>query len=231
MAEALPRYTEARAFATQAALIARHVWRPEPACVGSHVVVLVHGFLAAPAVFDPLRHRITEELGWATRAFGYASFADFEATAQRFAEALESQVPAASELTLVGHSLGGLLARWYVEELGGAERVRRVVTISTPHHGTRAARLAPFGMGASILPGSDVITRLAQRREGPSLHALVGANDTTVSAASALGCDADSKLVIADVGHNGILYAAHAQDCILSTIAGAGSRRVGLLDS
>ncbi|MCB9626601.1 MAG: alpha/beta fold hydrolase [Sandaracinaceae bacterium] len=220
MADEPSRFTETRAFATQAALIARNARRVEPPAAGRNVVVLVHGFLAAPPVFDPLRRRIAEDLGWASMAFGYASYGSFEATAERFSRAVEQHVPAASTLTLVGHSLGGLLARWYVEELGGAQRVERVVTVSTPHQGTRVARLAPFGLGASILPGSAVIERLAGRRPGPALHALAGADDGTVSQESALGCAADTKAVIEGVGHNAILYAPHAQDALIAAIAG-----------
>ena len=40
---------------------------------------------------------------------------------------------------LVGHSQGGLDARYLVTKLGYAERVRAVVTIATPHHGSPVA--------------------------------------------------------------------------------------------
>lgn len=220
MAEDPPRFTEGRAFAHQAALIARHGRRSEPPLAGGRAVVLIHGFMAAPPVFDPLRRRLASELGWASMAFGYPSYGSFEATAQRLGEALDRHVPASTELILVGHSLGGLLARWYVHELGGAERVCRVVTISTPHLGTPVARLAPFGLGAAIRPGSAVVARLEGARGGPVLHAFAGAEDGTVPPESALGCHADFRHVIEAVGHNGILYAPHAQERILDAVAG-----------
>lgn len=181
---------------------------------------MIHGFMAAAPVFDPLRTRLADELGWASMAFGYPSYGTFEATAQRFAEALDRHVPPSTELILVGHSLGGVLARWYVHELGGAERVSRVITISTPHLGTPVARIAPFGLGAAIRPGSAVLERLASVEGGPFLHAFAGAADTTVPPESALGCRADRKHVIEGVGHNAILYAPHAQDQILDAVAG-----------
>ena len=42
---------------------------------------------------------------------------------------------------LVGFSMGGLVCRYYLQRLGGLERVHRFVTISTPHQGTVMAWL------------------------------------------------------------------------------------------
>ena len=55
----------------------------------------------------------------------------------------------ASSVDVVGFSAGGVSARWWVAELGGAEVARRVVTLGSPHHGTEVA-----GIGAALAPGS-----------------------------------------------------------------------------
>jgi triacylglycerol esterase/lipase EstA (alpha/beta hydrolase family) len=39
--------------------------------------------------------------------------------------------------------MGGLVARYYVQRLGGDERVHTLVTLGTPHAGTRWARALP----------------------------------------------------------------------------------------
>ena len=39
-------------------------------------------------------------------------------------------------VTLIGHSLGGLDARWALSRLGGAEYVEQLITLGTPHRGT-----------------------------------------------------------------------------------------------
>ena len=44
---------------------------------------------------------------------------------------------------VVGHSLGGLIARYYVTRLGGDERVHTLVTLGTPHSGTYSAYALP----------------------------------------------------------------------------------------
>lgn len=61
---------------------------------------------------------------------------------------------------VVGHSLGGLAARYYVQRLGGSERVH---TLGTPHTGTLTARMLPRGypLAHQLRPGSDLLTELA----------------------------------------------------------------------
>ncbi|HIJ66451.1 MAG TPA: alpha/beta fold hydrolase [Candidatus Hydrogenedentes bacterium] len=45
----------------------------------------------------------------------------------------------APKVILVGHNMGGLVARAYVERCGGAGRVAKIISVGTPHHGTRTA--------------------------------------------------------------------------------------------
>ncbi len=45
-------------------------------------------------------------------------------------------LPPGQKFDLVAFSMGGLVARYYLQRLGGLERVDRFVTLSTPHHGT-----------------------------------------------------------------------------------------------
>ena len=61
---------------------------------------------------------------------------------QRAAEQLCAQT-GAPKLVIVGHSMGGLVARAWLRAQGTA-RVARVITLGTPHHGTC---LASFGVG------------------------------------------------------------------------------------
>jgi triacylglycerol lipase len=64
---------------------------------------------------------------------------------------------------VVGHSLGGLIARYYVQRLSGHERVRTLITLGTPHAGTelaRAGRLLP--LVRQLRPDSSLIRDLAE---------------------------------------------------------------------
>jgi pimeloyl-ACP methyl ester carboxylesterase len=87
---------------------------------------------------------------------------DIRAAAERLAAEVEELVAASGyeRINIVGHSLGGLIARYYVQRLGGDARVRTLVTLGTPHHGTLAAHLVPARVGRQLRPGSDLFLEL-----------------------------------------------------------------------
>ncbi|MFF2778766.1 esterase/lipase family protein [Streptomyces sp. NPDC058052] len=60
----------------------------------------------------------------------------------------------APEADLVGHSQGGMMPRWYLKFLGGAEKVNALVGIAPDNHGTTLlglTRLLPYFPGAEDL--------------------------------------------------------------------------------
>ena len=86
-------------------------------------------------------------------------------------EDLAAQLQAYIDLTfgpdqpvdLVAFSMGGLISRWYVQKLGGAERVQRLITLATPHNGTIFAYLPVNSPGLrQMQPESAFLTELNQ---------------------------------------------------------------------
>ena len=74
---------------------------------------------------------------------------DWRRDNRRTARQLESQAmgwlkawrlqSADARLVLIGHSMGGLIARWFVECMGGWQHTRALVTLGTPHRGALTA--------------------------------------------------------------------------------------------
>jgi triacylglycerol lipase len=185
------------------------------------VVVFVHGFLAAPAVFGPMRAHVERTTDATTVAFGYPPVGmRFQAIARRLADFIVRMVPPDASLVLVGHSLGGLLSRWYLQELDGHARVERIVTLATPHRGTRSALLAPRSF--ALRPGSPIIERLSRRPPEviaiPHVSIVAGADRFCRPARSAALEDA-AVVWFDDLGHNEMLYDARVLDAVSRAIS------------
>jgi triacylglycerol lipase len=56
---------------------------------------------------------------------------------------------------LIAFSMGGLVSRLYLQDLGGAARCDTLITISTPHHGTEMAKFH-YGQGAAEMRPNSV---------------------------------------------------------------------------
>lgn len=75
-----------------------------------------------------------------------------------------------TKVDLVCHSMGGLVARYYMKYLGGAGKVNQVVYIATPHKGTYVAFADIFTQAAKDLrPGSSIVNMLLGYCPGMSL--------------------------------------------------------------
>lgn len=75
-----------------------------------------------------------------------------------------------SNICLVGFSMGGLISRFYLQELEGYRVVSRFFSISSPHHGSYLAYLSSNLAARQMRPGSDFIRSLEQSTE--RLHGL-----------------------------------------------------------
>ncbi|MFD7629843.1 esterase/lipase family protein [Streptomyces sp. NPDC059851] len=127
-------------------------------------VLLLHGFSDNRSVFVLLRRALAAHGGRQVEAYNYSPLTlDLRAAARGLARRIEElcERTGSEQIDLVGHSLGGLVGRYYVQRLGGDARVGALVTLGTPHSGTR---IAPFmdahPLVRQIRPDSEVMAEL-----------------------------------------------------------------------
>jgi pSer/pThr/pTyr-binding forkhead associated (FHA) protein len=107
--------------------------------------------------YNRLGDYMVEELGY-ERGVDFFEFAydwrqDVRISALQLGKAIDA-LPETGPIVLIGHSLGTLVSRYYVECLGGARRVERLVLMGGPHSGAvkgltallKAPEILPFGL-------------------------------------------------------------------------------------
>ncbi|MET9867224.1 alpha/beta fold hydrolase [Streptomyces sp. NPDC006386] len=87
----------------------------------------------------------------------------------------------AAETDLVGHSQGGMMPRWYLRFLGGADKVNALVGIAPSNHGTDLGgftRLLPYFPGAADLLSKNTPALADQVAGSDFLKKLNAGGDT-----------------------------------------------------
>jgi triacylglycerol lipase len=128
-------------------------------------ILLAHGIIDNHTVFALMRRQLLRRGFTRIQTFSYSPLTlDVRSTAERMGAEIERlcEESGSDQIHIVGHSLGGLIARYYVQRLGGAERVHTCVTLGTPHQGTVAARLLPWPLVKQLRPDSDLMAELAE---------------------------------------------------------------------
>ena len=129
---------------------------------GKPLVVVVHGIFDDGRKMRPLITFLEEK--------GYACFAPelkpgnayhgIRDLALKLRTEIDAQIGPERDFAMVGFSMGGLVSRYYLQELGGAERCRALVTISSPHRGTLLGYALPSRGVEEMRPGSDFLESL-----------------------------------------------------------------------
>ncbi len=123
-----------------AGLVSSLVFLPDPGRESEHgdkdIVVLIHGLARGNAVMWLLASRL-EDAGFHVHRVGYSSL---NRSPEQMLEEVQSQIDECCvahprRVHFVGHSMGGLLIRAYLEDRS-VENLGRVVLIGTPNQGT-----------------------------------------------------------------------------------------------
>jgi pimeloyl-ACP methyl ester carboxylesterase len=130
-------------------------------------------------------------------------------------EILESLAIESKDVFLVGHSLGGLVAKYIAEnkETFGIN-VQGCVTICSGHYGTK---IAVFGIGknaSEMIPNSEFVKKYQEVKE-PSLYLCIGAeyDQLTIPYESSF-IDGASRFELESAGHFSPLFSQSVADAI-----------------
>jgi triacylglycerol lipase len=196
---------ERLSFLRELSLVHRDIAPVVPAVrSGDQVVLLVHGFCASAGVFRPLRARLEQETPARVATFTHAPCVGIRRIA-RSLEELVNRIPTGTRITIVGHSLGGVVARWYVQEMGGHARIERTISLASPFGGVDVPR---YLVGADLHEESVLLKRLRDRAaECDVAHtSIVAAEDRLVVGLKTACLGVGDVVVMHGRGHNTLLF-------------------------
>jgi triacylglycerol esterase/lipase EstA (alpha/beta hydrolase family) len=179
-------------------------WMPRKAA--QRTVVLVHGYLGNRSGLLPL----AGYLRW--RGLRHLLFFDYQSSrgVERGAITLRHYLRrhvGGGRIDLVCHSLGGLVARVYLQQLGGARRVDHCITLGTPHYGTYNSYWLSSRVGRELRPDSLLLSRLAERGDQAGrvrfLSIVAGSDHLVVPRVFSAY---EEVVHLPEVGHMGLLF-------------------------
>lgn len=151
------------------------------------LIVLAPGWTGQNWAYETLRNRFGENGFDAIFAeYKRYGFGPIQSTSFALADAIKTLRPYYEHITLIGHSMGGLIGRYMVQRLDFP--IDSCIFISTPHYGTRTAYLAPWSQSAyQMRPNSDFLKKLNNYDwpDVPVLNIQAGWEEIVVPSSSA----------------------------------------------
>jgi triacylglycerol esterase/lipase EstA (alpha/beta hydrolase family) len=127
------------------------------------------------------------------------------------------------QVDLVGQSMGGLVIRTYLLENSARSKVRRVVTLGTPHGGSKLAVLGLGQAAKEMIPGSVFLESLNQGVQIPesghfcAIYTIVD-NMVLPNESTKLAWDGVKNQETRSVNHVGLVFCKHTarlvRDCL-----------------
>jgi len=128
-------------------------------------VILLHGYFHNRSAFVVMRRRLKRYGLRSVTAMNYNVIGhDIGELAEQLSATVDHVLDAAgaTRVHLIGHSLGGLVGRYYIQMLGGDQKVHTCITLGAPHQGSYAAFVGRGRAARQLRPGSEVLTNLVQ---------------------------------------------------------------------
>lgn len=104
-------------------------------------VLLIHGIDDTVQKFRRMVPYLSDR-GWDVHCFNLVpnnGDVGLDRLADQITHYVQTHFSPAQPFDLIGYSMGGIVSRYYVQRLGGIDRVQRFITLASPHHGTWTA--------------------------------------------------------------------------------------------
>jgi triacylglycerol lipase len=180
-----------------------------PGAQGPRPIIVLHGYAMNRANYLPLALRLKRAgLG---PIFGVEDWTlgRIAAGARQLGWFIDEVRAAtgANEVDIIGHSMGGVVARYYVTFAGGDGVVKNLVTLGSPHAGTDVSAVGIGHPTRELLLGSKLVQRLAAAPAPKHTRVTViwSRGDALVPGAKQRALPGAEVIMYDDLGHVALL--------------------------
>jgi pimeloyl-ACP methyl ester carboxylesterase len=191
---------------------------------GGIPVILLHGLFQSRACWTWTRYQL--------RPFGYRNvysiplppWKDIETLTERVARTVDEVRHAldVEKVILIGHSMGGIVARNYLQLCGGAPKVAGCLLLAVPHGGSKLVPFALSPLGKLVMPGSAFLQRLGSEPlpAGVAFTSIHTRHDNIVLPWENARLPGAETVELEGIGHTGLLFHSGAFDALLRGLKG-----------
>ena len=191
--------------------------RPSP---GKAPLLLLHGYQCNRGFWFWLRRRL-DAAGWVVATHNLEpDCTDID----NYAEGVERRInevlaaTGAKQVILIGHSMGGLVSRAYLRRYG-ASKVAQLITLGSPHHGSRIAALAWGENGRQMRIGNPWLKTLAAVPLPARTTSIYSVHDNQVMPQQACSeLSGARNLPISGVSHLGMAFSPKVLRCVMAEL-------------
>jgi len=190
---------------------------------GPRPVIVLHGYAMNRANFVALAYRLARAGLGPIYGFEYWTLGRTGAAARQLAQFVDLvlEQTGAAEVDIIGHSMGGVVARYYVTLAGGDGKVAHLITLGSPHYGTDVSRIGIGYAMRELFVGSKMLRRMFAAPPPTHTRSTViwSRADALVPAASQPHVPGAEEIVYDDLGHVSLLTSKRVANEIIARIS------------
>ncbi len=189
---------------------------------GPRPIIVLHGYAMNRANFVPLAYRLARAGLGPVLGFEYWTLGRTAAAARQLGWFVDEvrEATGAAEVDLIGHSMGGVVARYYVTLAGGDPHVKNLVTLGSPHHGTDVSAVGVGHANRELVVGSKLLARVAAAPapQHARLTVIASRADALVPGARQQALPGAETVMFDDLGHVALLTSKRVADTVIARL-------------
>lgn len=173
-------------------------------------IIFLHGLFQSPACWLWLKFCLNRQGFSNLHTIALPPWKDVEILTERLAKRVDElrMANGRQKVHLIGHSMGGIIARNYLQIRGGAQKVDQCLLIATPNGGSKLAPFALSSLGRLLMPGSPFLQRLTTSPLPPEarITTIYSRHDNMVLPYEYARLDGACNIELSGSGHTSLLF-------------------------